>query len=84
MDDCANASAVGRTGLLRFACVRCSAADGPGLGVVKESSESESCADCDGEVETSSSVDMEAGEQGSGILKQSRAVAAARQKLKPC
>lgn len=41
------ASAVGWTGLLSAASVRCSGAEGPGRGVIKSPSESQSVADWD-------------------------------------
>jgi len=50
-------------GLLRFACVRCEGSEGPGRGVVRESSES-SVVGCD----CSDAVELETGEQGRGAI----------------
>ncbi len=50
-------------GLLRLACVRCRGSDGPGRGVVRESSES-SDVGCD----CSEAVELDTGEHGRGAI----------------
>lgn len=51
-------------GLLRFACVRWEGSEGPGRGVVRESSESSVVSrECDSEA-----VEFETGEQGKGAI----------------
>lgn len=54
---------IGIEGLLRFATVLCAGSEGPGLGVVRESSES-SVVGCD----CSEAVELDTGEQGSGAI----------------
>lgn len=54
----------GTEGLLRLAAVRCAGSEGPGRGVVSESSESSVAErDCDSEA-----VELETGEHGRGAI----------------